>query len=445
MTRPVASPIFTTRRLSVRKYFLTQEMSCQPAAVANARKICGSHRWFGVQELRAFGHRSRFKQMGYDAADFAGKPIIGIINTWSDLNPCHAHFKQRVEDVKRGVLQSGGFPLEFPAMPLAEIFLKPTAMMYRNLLAMEAEELIRSHPVDGVVLMGGCDKTTPALIVGAISAADLPTAFVPAGPMLRGNSRGQVLASGSDVWKFWAEKQAGKISEETWSEMESGIARSYGVCMTMGTASTMTALAEVLGLTLPNASSIPAADSAHPRMAAATGRRVTEMIWEDLRPSDILTAGAFDNAVTAMMALGGSTNAVIHLIAMARRAGVDLKLEQFDARAREIPIIANVRPTGAYLMEDFYYAGGLRAFLARLAPKLDLMQKTVAGGSLGDAIGDAEVFLAGGHQGARCAGLGAGRGSRPLTGNLAPRGCVMKPAAPQTRAPAKASRPSAGF
>jgi dihydroxy-acid dehydratase len=389
-----------------------------------------SHRWFGAQDLRAFGHRSRVKQMGYDTIDFAGKPVIGVINTWSDLNPCHAHFKQRVEDVKRGVLQAGGFPLEFPAMALAENFLKPTTMLYRNLLAMETEELIRANPLDGVVLMGGCDKTTPALIMGAISA-DLPTIFVPAGPMLRGNFQGKALGSGSDVWKYWDEKRAGRISEETWAEMESGIARSYGVCMTMGTAATMTALAEILGLTLPNASSIPAADSAHPRMAAASGRRLTQMIWEDLRPSDILTAGSFDNAVTGLMAMGGSTNAVIHLIAMARRAGVDLTLDRFDARAREIPVIANLRPTGAFLMEDFYYAGGLRAFLAQLRSQLDLEQRTVTG-TLGEAIAGAEVFLPDVIRGLDDP-VSAQDGLAVLTGNLAPRGCLMKPAAADPR------------
>ena len=390
-----------------------------------------SHRWLGVETLRAFGHRSRLKQMGYDSIDFGGKPVVGVINTWSDLNPCHAHFKQRVEDVKRGVLQAGGFPLEFPAMALAENFLKPTTMLYRNFLAMETEELIRANPIDGVVLMGGCDKTTPALIMGAISA-ELPTIFVPAGPMLRGNFQGRALGSGSDVWKFWDEKRAGAISEEAWAEMESGIARSYGVCMTMGTAATMTALAEVLGLTLPGASSIPAADSSHSRMAAASGRRVTEMIWEDLRPSNILTEGAFDNAVTALMALGGSTNAVIHLIAMARRAGIDLTLDRFDARAREVPVIANIRPAGAFLMEDFYYAGGLRAFIARLDARLDLSQRTVAGVTLGEASAGAQVHLPDVIRRLESP-VSSHEGLAILTGNLAPRGCVMKPSAAEER------------
>jgi dihydroxy-acid dehydratase len=390
-----------------------------------------SYRWFGVEDLRSFGHRSRVKQMGYDRADFAGKPIVGIINTWSDLNPCHAHFKQRVEDVKRGVLQAGGFPLEFPAMALAEPFLKPTTMLYRNLLAMETEELIRANPLDGVVLMGGCDKTGPALLMGAISA-DRPTIFVPAGPMLRGNWHGKVLGSGSDSWKYWDEKRAGTITETDWAEIESGIARSYGVCMTMGTAATMTALLEVLGMSLAGASSIPAADAEHPRMAAASGRRLTQMIWEDLRPSAILSAGSFDNAIKALLAMGGSTNAVIHLIALARRAGIDLTLDRFDSMARQIPVIANIRPSGRYLMEDFYYAGGLRAFLNRLSASLDLTQITVSGRRLGDDIAGAPVYL---EDVIRAVDqpVTSANGLAVLRGNLAPGGAVMKPSAADPR------------
>jgi dihydroxy-acid dehydratase len=398
-----------------------------PQSAKNLR----SHRWFGVEDLRSFGHRSRVKQMGYDRADFAGKPIVGIINTWSDLNPCHAHFKQRVEDVKRGVLQAGGFPLEFPAMALAEPFIKPTTMLYRNLLAMETEELIRANPLDGVVLMGGCDKTGPALLMGAISA-DLPAIFVPAGPMLRGNWHGKVLGSGSDSWKYWDEKRAGTITETDWAEIESGIARSYGVCMTMGTAATMTALLEVLGMSLTGASSIPAADAEHPRMAAASGRRLTQMIWEDLRPSVILSPASFDNAIKALLAMGGSTNAVIHLIALARRAGIDLTLDRFDSLARQIPVIANIRPSGKYLMEDFYYAGGLRAFLNRLSTALDLTQKTVSGKRLGDDIAGASTYLEDvirdvDHP------VSSANGLAVLRGNLAPGGAVMKPSAADPR------------
>ncbi|MDQ3435943.1 MAG: dihydroxy-acid dehydratase, partial [Actinomycetota bacterium] len=298
-----------------------------------------SHRWYGVRDLRSFGHRSRTKQMGYAAEDYSGKPLIGIINTWSDINPCHSHFRQRAEEVKRGVWQAGGFPVEMPAMSLSEPFQKPSTMLYRNFLAMETEELLRSYPVDGAVLMGGCDKTTPALLMGAITM-DLPALFVPAGPMLRGNWRGNVLGSGSDVWKYWDEKRAGTIGDLEWEEIEDGIARSPGHCMTMGTASTMTAVAEVLGMTLPGASSIPAADSGHPRMASMSGRRIVEMVWDDLKPSDILDDHSYEDAVTAVMALGGSTNAVIHLIALARRSGVPMDLARFDEISRRVPVLA---------------------------------------------------------------------------------------------------------
>ncbi|MEP1030669.1 MAG: dihydroxy-acid dehydratase, partial [Alphaproteobacteria bacterium] len=246
-----------------------------------------SARWYAPDDLRSFGHRSRTMQMGYDRADWEGRPIIAIINTWSDINPCHAHFKHRVDDVKRGVQQAGGFPIELPAISLSENFVKPTTMLYRNMLAMETEELIRSHPVDGAVLMGGCDKTTPGLVMGAISAG-VPMIYVPAGPMLRGNYKGQALGSGSDGWKYWDERRAGNLSAEEWTEVEAGIARSYGTCMTMGTASTMTAMAETLGLTIPGASSIPAADAGHIRMAAQTGRRIVDMVWDDLTPDKIL-------------------------------------------------------------------------------------------------------------------------------------------------------------
>jgi dihydroxy-acid dehydratase len=279
-----------------------------------------SARWFAPDDFRSFGHRSRMNQMGYAVEEFAGKPVIGIINTWSDFAQCHAHFKQRVDDIKRGVLQAGGFPVELPAISLSESTVKPTTMLYRNFLAMETEELIRSQPVDGVVLMGGCDKTTPGLILGATSAG-VPAIYVPAGPMLRGNWDGQTLGSGSDAFKYWDERRAGKISTNDWAEMQTGIARSYGVCMTMGTASTMTALADVIGLCLPGASSIPAADSNHIRMCSAAGRRVVDMVWENLTPARILSEAAFRNAVIVAMAMGCSTNAVIHLIAMARRAG----------------------------------------------------------------------------------------------------------------------------
>ena len=273
-----------------------------------------SARWFAPDDLRAFGHRSRAMQMGYAPEDWVGRPVIAILNTWSEAQPCHMHFKSRVDDVKRGILQAGGFPMELPALSLSESFLKPTTMLYRNLLAMDAEELLRGHPVDGVVLMGGCDKTTPALLLGAISM-DIPAIYLPAGPMLRGNWKGKVLGSGSDAWKYWDERRAGKISDDDWVDVEAGIARSYGTCMTMGTAATMMAMAETLGMSLPGASSIPAADANHIRMASESGRRIVDMVWEDLTPKKILSREAFLNAITVAMAVGCSTNAIIHLIA----------------------------------------------------------------------------------------------------------------------------------
>ena len=390
-----------------------------------------SARWFAADDLRSFGHRSRALQMGYSYEDFMGKPVVAIINTWSDINQCHAHFRIRAEEVKRGVWQAGGFPVELPALSLSEPFVKPTTMLYRNFLAMEVEELLRSHPVDGAVLMGGCDKTTPGLLMGAISM-NLPAIFLPAGPMLRGNYAGRVLGSGSDVWKSWADKQAGTLSEAEWRAMEAGIARSYGTCMTMGTAATMMSIAETIGLTLPGASAIPAADSGHARMATACGRRIVEMIEEDLKPGDILSRGSFLNAIVADMALAGSTNAVIHLLAMAGRAGIELSLDDFDRIAREVPVTANIRPSGAFLMEDFYYAGGLPAFLSMLAPKLDLSARTVSGRTLGDDIAAAEVYNADvirplDNPISNALGLAV------LHGNLAPDGAVMKPAAAEPR------------
>ena len=370
--------------------------------------------------------------MGYDESDWKDKPLIAILNTWSDINPCHAHFKQRVEDVKRGVFQAGGFPIELPALSLSENFVKPTTMLYRNLLAMETEELIRSHPVDGAVLMGGCDKTTPGLVMGALSAG-LPMIFLPAGPMLRGNYRGQALGSGSDAWKYWDDRRAGKVADAEWSAIEAGIARSYGHCMTMGTASTMTAIAEALGLTLPGGSSIPAADTGHITLSANSGRRIVEMVWEDLQPCDIIDRRAVDNAITVAMALGCSTNAVVHLIAMSARAGVPLSLDDFDTASRRIPVIANIRPSGErYLMEDFYYAGGLRALMAGLGDFLHLDAMTVTGRTLGDSLAgatvhDDDVIRPLANPVYREGSLAV------LRGNLAPDGCVIKPAACESR------------
>jgi dihydroxy-acid dehydratase len=387
-----------------------------------------SHRWYGTPDLRAFGHRSRTAQMGYDRSDYAGKPVIAIINTWSDINSCHTHFKQRVEEVKRGVWQAGGFPVEMPAMSLAEVMQKPTTMMYRNFLAMETEELLRSYPADGAVLMGGCDKTTPALIMGAISM-NLPAIYMPAGPMLTGHWRENTLGSGSDTWKYWAELRAGNITERDWQEIEDGIARSPGTCMTMGTAATMMSITEALGLALPGASSIPAPDSNHAKMATLCGKRAVEMVWEDLKPRDVLSKESFDNAIVTLMAMGGSTNALIHLVAMAGRAGIKLPLERYNEYSAKTPLLANVRPSGdRFLMEDFYYAGGLRALLSELKDLLHLDCRTVNGKTLGENLEGARIHNEDVIR-KRENPLKEAGGLVVVRGNLAPNGAVIKAAA----------------
>ena len=389
-----------------------------------------SARWFAPDDFRSFGHRSRFMQMGYGPADWAGKPVIAIVNTWSDANQCHSHFKQRVEDVKRGVLQAGGFPIELPAISLSEPIVKPTTMLYRNFLAMETEELLRSHPVDGAVLMGGCDKTTPGLLMGAFSAA-LPCIFLPAGPMLRGNWKGTVLGSGSDSFKYWDERRAGRLTEAEWIALEGGIARSNGTCMTMGTAATMMGITEAIGMTLPGASSIPAPDANHPRMSAECGRRIVQMVWDGLTPAKMLSRAHFENGITAAMAMGCSTNAIIHLVAMSRRAGphCTVDLDDFDAASRTVPVIANIRPSGdTYLMEDFYYAGGMPALLNRLGQRLHLDTVTVNGRTLGENIAGAEVYNDDVIRSLETPIYGEGA-LAVLRGNLAPDGCVIKPSA----------------
>ncbi|MFT3718437.1 L-arabinonate dehydratase [Pseudorhodoferax sp.] len=387
-----------------------------------------SARWLAPDDFRSFGHRSRVLQMGYDYADWQGKPVIAIVNTWSDANQCHTHFKQRVEDVKRGIFQAGGFPLELPAISLSESMVKPTTMLYRNFLAMETEELLRSHPVDGAVLMGGCDKTTPGLTMGALSMG-IPFVYLPAGPMLRGNWKGKVLGSGSDAFKYWDERRAGRLPDQAWKEMEAGIARSHGTCMTMGTAATMMGIAEAVGLTLPGASSIPAADANHVRMSAECGRRIVEMVWEDFTPARMLTRANFENGIACAMAMGCSTNAIIHLIAMSRRAGHPVGLDDFDAFSRRVPVIANIRPSGdAYLMEDFFYAGGLRAMLERIRVHLRPEALTVNGRTLGENIAGAEVY----HDDVIRPldnPIYAEGALAVLRGNLAPDGVVIKPSA----------------
>ena len=390
-----------------------------------------SLRWYGPDDLRSFGHRSRTKQMGLHRDEFVGKPVIGIINPWNEMNTCHTHFPQRVQDVKRGIYQVGGFPVELPAMSLGEQLMKPTAMMYRNFLAMEVEELLRSYPIDGAVLMGGCDKTTPGVLMGAISM-NLPCIYVPGGAMLRGHWRGKTLGSGTDVWKYWDDRRSGKLDEKSWFEIEDGIARSPGTCMTMGTAATMMSIAEALGMSLPGASSIPAVDSNHNRMASLSGQRVVDLVWEDVKPTDILTEQAFENAIMVLMAIGGSTNGIIHLTALARRVGVGLDLESFDRISQGIPLLANIKPSGSYVMEDFYYAGGLRALMQQLKERLHLEALTINGRTVRENLDGAEVFnpdvIRLFDNPVKQAG-----GTAVLHASLAPNGAVIKPTAAEER------------
>ena len=407
-------------------YSVPHEKATMTNAPNRSPEQLRSYRWFGPDDLRSFGHRSRLKAMGYDDLDYKGKPVIGLLNTWSDLNTCHSHFRERAEEIKRGVYQMGGFPVEVPVMSLGEMMMKPTTMLYRNLLAMEAEEVMRCHPLDAVVLMGGCDKTTPALIMAAISA-DIPSIYFPCGPMLTARWGKEKLGSGSDAWKYWAERQAGKLCDDAWCQIEDSIGRSAGHCMTMGTASTMSSIAESLGLTLSGASAIPAVIADHQRLAVATGRRAVEIAWDSLKPSDLLTEKSFDNAITTDMAIGGSTNAIVHLIAMARRAGVPLTMDRFDEISNNVPVVANVRPCGEFLMEDFYNAGGLPALLSQIKPHLDLTAKTITGKTLGEDIEGTEVVD---DNVIRSLDNPVGGGSTfVLRGNLAPNGCVIKPTA----------------
>lgn len=383
-----------------------------------------SARWFAKDDLRSFGHRSRLKGMGFDDEDYMGKPVIGILNTWSDLNTCHSHFKNRVEEIKRGVLQAGGFPVEVPVMSLGEMLMKPTTMLYRNLLAMETEESLRCHPIDAAVLMGGCDKTVPALIMGALSA-NIPFLFFPAGPMLKARWKDQTLGSGTDAWKFWAERCAGNLCEGEWKEIENCIARSAGTCMTMGTASTMACIAESLGVTLPNAGSIPAVVSEHSRLAVASGRRAVDLAVQQVKPLQLLTRESFLNALITQLTLSGSTNAIVHMIAMAGRAGHRITLDDYDAISKGVPVLADLRPSGKYLMEDFYNAGGLAALLQQLRDVLYLDAKTVNGKSLGDQIQNATIIDPLVIRD-RSNPLWPTGGTCVLRGNLAPDGCVIK-------------------
>ncbi|MEY4651909.1 MAG: dihydroxy-acid dehydratase [Pseudomonadota bacterium] len=398
-----------------------------------------SQRWLASDDIRGFAHRQRMQQQGLAREEFMGRPVIGIINTWSELSPCHAHLRERVQAVKRGVLQAGGYPFELPALSLGEVMVKPTTMIYRNMLAMEAEELLRSLPLDGVVLMGGCDKTTPGLVMGALSM-DIPALFFAAGPMLNDRYKGQTVGAGTHTKKYWEQYTVGAIDKTEWIALEAKMTRSPGTCNTMGTASTMTSIVEAMGLTLPGSTSIPAMDAGHSRMAWVCGQRAVEMVWEDLKPSRFITRASFLNGVATWMALGGSTNAAVHLPAMAGRAGIALSLDDFDAIARRVPVITNLFPSGDRLMEDFHYAGGVPALLNAIAHELDLNAGTVTGKSLGENIAgqvctDPEVIR---------------DPSRPLVsapadcpeaamalavvrGNLCPDGAVLKPSAASPR------------
>lgn len=383
-----------------------------------------SHRWFGRDDLRSFGHRSRLKGMGFDDIDYRDRPVVAILNTWSELNTCHSHFRDRADEVRRGILQSGGFPVEVPVMSLGEMMMKPTTMLYRNLLAMEVEEVLRCHPIDAAVLMGGCDKTVPAMLMGAISA-DIPSLFLPAGAMLRARWKDQTLGSGSDAWKYWDQRLAGNLCDRDWNQVENCIAASAGTCMTMGTASTMACVAEAMGWTLPSAATIPAVMADHSRLAVATGRRAVEMAWEQLKPSEFFNSRSIDNGLTTSLAIGGSTNAIVHLIAIAGRLGETLTLDRFDELSRQTPVLGDLRPGGRFLMQDFFEAGGLPALLQRLRDLLNLDCKTVAGSTLGEQIAEAEV-----HDNevirTRENPVSPAGGVCLLRGNLAPSGCVIK-------------------
>ncbi len=383
-----------------------------------------SHRWFGPDDLRSFGHRSRLKGMGFDDVDYENRPIVAMLNTWSEMTTCHSHFRNRADEVRRGILQAGGFPVEIPVMSLGEMLMKPTTMLYRNLLAMEIEETLRCHPIDAAVLMGGCDKTVPAMLMGAISA-DIPSIFFPAGPMLKARWKDQTLGSGSDAWKYWDERLAGNLCDSDWKGIENCIARSAGTCMTMGTASTMACVTEALGFSLPGSSTIPAVVAEHSRLAVQTGRVAVDMAWSNRRPSSFLTADSIDNALVTSLAIGGSTNAIVHLIAIAGRMGIELTLQRFDELSRMTPVLADLRPGGRFLMEDFHDAGGLPALLARLTDLLKLDSQNIVGTSLAESISGAEciddnVIRTRGNPVAPAGGVCL------LRGNLAPNGCVIK-------------------
>ncbi|SFE57677.1 dihydroxy-acid dehydratase [Actinopolyspora alba] len=387
-----------------------------------------SRHWFGESGRGGFLHRSWMRAQGFTDEVFDGRPVIGICNTFSEFTPCNAHLRRLAESVKQGVWQAGGFPVEFPTMSLGETLLRPTAMLFRNLLSMDVEESLRGNPVDGTVLLTGCDKTTPGSIMGAASV-DLPSLVVTGGPMLNGKFRGCDIGSGTAVWQFTQDVNAGRMSKQDYLAAESGMSRSNGHCMTMGTASTMACLTEAMGLSLPGSAAIPAVDSRRYATAQRAGQRIVEMVGEDLRLSRVVTEPAMRNAVVANAALGGSTNAVVHLLAIAGRVGLPLTLDDLDAISRDVPWLANLQPSGEYLMEDFYYAGGLPAVLAELTDLLDERAVTVTGHGLVEAASGGERVPGTEVIHPRAEPLGLGAGTAVLHGNLAPNGAVVKQSA----------------
>ncbi len=392
----------------------------------DARRL-RSAEWFGKTDRDGFIHRSWMKNQGFPDNLFEGRPVIGICNSWSELTPCNAHFRRIAESVKRGVWEAGGFPLEFPTISLGETIMRPTTMLFRNLMSMDVEECIRANPLDGVVLLAGCDKTTPAQLMGAASV-DLPTIMLSGGPMLSGKFRGRDIGSGTDVWRFSEEVRGGKMTLADFLEAESCMSRSNGHCMTMGTASTMASMVEALGMTLPGAAAIPAVDSRRYMTAQLAGRRIVEMVAEDLHMSNVLTRKAFENAIRVNAAIGGSTNAVIHLLALAGRLGVDLDLDDFDRLGQGVPLLVNLKPSGEYLMEDFYYAGGLPAVMRELGDLLHGALLTVNGCTIGENVAEAPCYN---RRVIRPLGdpLKTDTGIAVLRGNLCPGGAVIKPSA----------------
>ncbi len=394
---------------------------------APTKRTLRSQAWFGRQDRDGFAYRSWVKGKGVPHDQFDGRPVIGICNTFSELTPCNSHFRTLAEQVKIGVYEAGGFPLEFPVMSLGETLLRPTAMLYRNLASMDVEESIRGNPIDGVVLLMGCDKTTPSLVMGAASV-DLPTIGVSGGPMLNGKWRGQDLGSGTGVWSLSEQVRAGTLKLQDFLDAESCMHRSHGHCMTMGTASTMASMVEALGLGLPGNAAYPAVDGRRNLLARQAGRRIVEMVHADQRLSSLLTREAFENAIRTLAAIGGSTNAVIHLIAIAGRIGVPLALDDFDRLASHLPCLVNLQPSGQYLMEDFCYAGGLPAVMKEIAAHLHLGAVTANGRTLGDNLADAQNLNAEVIR-PLAAPFKAQAGIAVLRGNLAPRGAVIKPSA----------------